>query len=307
MIRHIIISTLLTLFGSSLSFAEDKKSIEWTGCGISKKAFMTKAAKIYEEKKGVKVFLSGGGATKGIRQTNSGVAMMGGACRHSLPESFGSLEGKVKHTVVGWDAIVPIVNPANPVDNIQTAQIKDILMGKITNWRELGGPDQKIEVQIRRGGISGVGMSIREILFGMKASEVKNRKTPIKFEAKSKKHASTGPLEKAIEKKKWAFGITGISSAKKRKVKILKIDGADVTPENIVAGKISTFRPLYIVTNGDPSGDVKEFLDWLLSEEGQKVIEDEATVSVRQGKKGGLKDKYKHWDNKEVIINYGMI
>ncbi len=306
-----MLSLLIMLpLGSEVSA---KGVLKWTGCGISKKAFMNKAAKIYERKTGIKVKLSGGGATRGIRTTAFSLSNLGGSCRHSLPGAFkgfeeGAEDGVVA-TVVGWDAIVPIMHPANPVKNISTQQMVDIYNGKITNWRQLGGPDAKIEVQARRGHLSGVGLVFREILFRLDPHNFGSSTSAesLKFRNVTTYHPSSGPLEKAIERKKWAFGVTGISSARKRKVKIPNLDGNPVNQQSILSGQVSTFRPLYLMTKGVPSGEAGKFLNWLLSDEGQAIIESEQTVSVRQGRQVGLKDRYKHWHKKDEIVNWNSI
>lgn len=73
---------------SQVSFAGD---ISWTGCGITKKAFMTEIAKAYEAKYSQKINISGGGATKGIRSAAAGTSDMGGTCRHRLVDSSGKI------------------------------------------------------------------------------------------------------------------------------------------------------------------------------------------------------------------------
>ena len=94
--------------------ASANNTIQWAGCGITKKAFMKELATAFEKKTHVKVVLNGGGATKGIRQTAALKVDMGGSCRMTLPE----VERKELHVSlhpVAWDALAVIVNPENPV------------------------------------------------------------------------------------------------------------------------------------------------------------------------------------------------
>ncbi len=272
--------------------------VKWTGCGITKKAFMLEAAKAYKKATGITIALSGGGATKGIRAAGAGKADLGGSCRISLPGQFPAEEGNVYMTVVAWDALVPVVSAKNPVDSITTEQLKKVLTGKITNWKELGGPDKKILVVARKGKISGVGYMTRKIIFG---------DPNVDFAADALLVKSSGPLENKVKSDPTAIGVTGVSSANKRvragePIKILKVDGNEATVANIASGSYPTFRPLYIATKGQPSGKAKAFIDWLLSDAGQKVVEEAGTVSLKQG--AGLKAKYQYWENTDHITNY---
>ncbi len=275
--------------------------VRWTGCGITKKAFMLEAAKAYKKATGITIALSGGGATKGIRAAGAGKADLGGSCRISLPDQFPAEEGNVYMTVIAWDALVPVVSAKNPVDSITTQQLKDVLTGKITNWKELGGPDKKILVVARKSKISGVGYMTRKIIFG---------DPNVDYAADALLVKSSGPLENKIKSDPAAIGVTGVSSANKRvragePIKILKVDGHEATVANIASGSYPTFRPLYLATKGQPSGKAKDFIDWLLSPEGQKVIEQAGTVSVAQG--AGLKAKYRYWENTSHITNYDSL
>ena len=127
----------------------EEASILWGGCGITKKAFMAELAKAYEKKTGIKVNLTGGGATKGIRNAAKGQIDIGGACR-AVMEGHED-ERSAYQVPVAWDALVVIVHKENPVNSITSEQLKAIYLGKITNWKELGGPDAKIELYVRRG------------------------------------------------------------------------------------------------------------------------------------------------------------
>jgi phosphate transport system substrate-binding protein len=272
--------------------------LSWTGCGISKKAYMTEAAKEYFKATGVSIVVTGGGATRGIRATVGGLSDIGGTCRHCLPEQFPDTEEGAVLTHVAWDALVFFTHPENPVSDLTRQQAKDVLKGKVTNWRELGGEDEKIVPSFRRqtvrGKLSGVGYMTRLMLFGNPMED---------YTEDAIFHTSSGPLEEFVESTEYAFGVTGVSSARKRTVKILALDGMDPTHENIASGDYPLFRPLYLVTKGPPSGAAKEFLDWILSDKGQAVLSHAGTVNLAEG--AALKARFGHWPaDTSVIWNY---
>lgn len=264
------IKSLLILTVSLLLAGSVYADLVWTGCGISKKAYMSEIAKSFKQTTGINIDVSGGGATKGIRDTAANKSDLGGSCRHLIlaPEERG-----VKLHPVGWDALVAIVNPNNPVSDITVDNLKAVFSGQIKNWKELGGPDQAIDVLVREGKISGVGMMSRELIFGDADADFMG----------TKEFPSTGPLEKEVESNQWAIGLDGISSAKKSKVKILTLNGVESSVENIASGKYLLYRPLYLVTSIRPKPEVKKFISYIKSDEGQAVIASQGTVTLAQG------------------------
>jgi phosphate transport system substrate-binding protein len=246
--------------------------LTWVGCGISKKAFMGAVAKAYEQKTGVKIGLEGGGATRGIEDVAAGRSDMGGSCRHVLMRNE---ERGVKLVAVGWDALAVITHPSNPVDSLTIQQIQDIFSGKATNWKQVGGPDHKIKVLEREGKISGVGRMVRELLF---------KNPDYEFTAEATLFKDTGPLESAVEKEPWTIGFTGISSARKRSVKLLAIGGKEPSYEKIADGQYMLYRPLYLAVSHKSSPDVQKFVAFVLSDEGQSIIKEEGTVTLKDGK-----------------------
>ncbi len=263
-------SLIFILFFSFIitPFAQKKdNSLLWAGCGITKKAFMKELAAAYTKKTGVQIKLEGGGATRGIRDTVAGKLDIGGSCRMSLPASKKSELYASLHPVA-WDALAIIAHPSNPVNSLSMKQIRAIYTGRITNWKQVGGRDAEIKLYIRRGKISGVGYAIRQYVFKDSGMEFKS----------SHVVKSSGPLEKACQKDPDAMGITGISSARKRKVKILKFDGKSPTYENVKNGSYGLYRPLYLVTSPRPSQQAKDFIKFASSREGRKIIRENNTV-----------------------------
>lgn len=253
---------------SPATAAASKTGLIWAGCGITKKAFMAELAKAYEKKTGIHVTLNGGGATKGIRDAAAGKIDIGGACRPTIEGH--PLERNAYEVPVAWDALAVIVNPKNPLQSVNMRQIQDIYLGRIKNWKQLGGPNAPIELYVRRGKISGVGRTLRALVFANYDQEFPGARYVVR---------SSGPLEKGVEKNPLAIGITGISSAKRRKVKILSLNGKYPSYENIKNGSYILYRPLYLVTKGvSASKRAKDFIKFALSREGRAVIRHAGSV-----------------------------
>jgi len=268
--RRAVLPILCLLFASQYGLAADGgRTLVWAGCGITKKAFMAELAKAYERKTGVKIVLEGGGATRGIRDAVARKVDIGGSCRLTLPsENRSELYAQLQP--VAWDALAVIAHPNNPLNNLTTQQIKAIYEGKIRDWKQLGLNSAPIHLYVRRGRISGVGYAIRQYIFQDSAKEFV---TDSKYVVRS-----SGPLEKAVETDPYALAITGISSARKRHVKIMSIDNKSPTYENVRDGKYVWYRPLYLVTNPGPNPAIKQFLAFALSKEGRAVMRRNGTV-----------------------------
>ncbi len=261
---------IAALFGlSAVATAEQTQQadINWAGCGITKKAFMAELARAYQAKTGINISLSGGGATKGIRNAAAGNIDIGGACRTSL-ESRDD-ERNAHQIPVAWDALVVVTNKDNPVDNITFDQLKQVYLGNITNWKELGGADAPIELYVRRGKMSGVGRTLRELVFNNFDQEFKAT-----YVVKS-----SGPVEKGVMGNINGLGVTGISSAKKRDIKILKLNDHEPSYAKIRNGDYVLYRPLYLVTKrGSTDKKIRDFIRYAVSAEGQEIIRKQGTV-----------------------------
>ena len=271
--KNLLINSILVLMLSSftvISLVNADETLKWAGCGISKKAFMSEMSKAYTKKTGVKVDLSCGGATKGIRNAANGSIHIGGACRVSLERN--KKERNAFQIPVAWDALVVFVNKKNPVSNITFEQLRKVYLGEITNWNQLGGKNAKIELYTRRGKLSGVGRTLRELVFANYEQKFKGMHVV----------KSSGPVEKGVLKNINGIGVSGISSAKKRDLKLLKLDGKAPIYDNIESGAYSLYRPLYLVIRrGNKDALVRDFVKYAVSREGQDIIRAQGTVPYK--------------------------
>jgi phosphate transport system substrate-binding protein len=284
-------SIAIALGGSSLAGGEGG-ALKWRGCGISKAAFMEACAEQYAKETGVEIQLSGGGATLGIEAAGTGGADLGGTCR-APQASLNEERPGLKLAVVAWDALVAVVHPSTEIENITTDQLKQVLQQKITNWKDLGGPDARIFVVARRGKISGVGYSTRLLIMGNPDADY--GKTVVRLN-------SSGPVEKFVEKTPGAIAITGVSSAKRRELKLLKIDGHAPTVKEIASGAYPYYRPLFVAFKSGLDSRTDKFVEWLLSDRGQGIIEEQGTVTLAQG--ALLANRYEHYGNTSLIVNF---
>ena len=267
---YILICTML--FSLIAHTAQASQELNWVGCGISKKAYVTSLAQLFEKETGIHINIQGGGATKGIRQVVSHEADLGGSCRYHLPDD--PREAGVGLEPVAWDALAIIVNRENPVDDISLEDVKNLFNGKISNWKQLGGEDEPVEIFVRSSKFSGVGRTLRKNVFADYDKELYS----------TKQFKSSGPLEKAVVANKNAIAVTGISSARLRDVKVLRLDDVMPSVENVKAGRYKIYRPLYITYNPDSSRlqDIKKFIRFCHSREGRAAMKQNGVVPYKE-------------------------
>ena len=277
MLKNIVfrVAMIVLSFWSIPAMSAATKTLTWAGCSISKNAFMSEMADAYQKKTGVTIDFKGGGATKGIRQVAAREVRIGGTCRQIMEDPKSNMtikeERRVQLTPVAWDALVVIVHKDNPVDNMTLDQLRDLYKGRITNWKQLGGKDAPVELYVRTGKISGVGRTLREIVFANYDEEF--------VAAHVAEESAT--LEKDMVTNPNGVGMTGISSARKLVgvAKILRLEGKEPSFENIRDGKYLLYRPLYMVTHlQDNDPEVKRFINFVMGAEGKQVMRRAGTV-----------------------------
>lgn len=219
----------------------------------------------------VNLSISGGGSGNGIKALIDKTTQIANSSRPLKKEEEALAQSKgvkpVSHTVA-IDALTPIVHPSNPVNDLTIEQLSVIYQGKITNWKEVGGKDMKIVV-ISRDTSSGTYESWQEKVLH------KEKVTP-----KAQLQASSGAVVQAVSKNRYAIGYVGIGYLNKG-VKALKVNGVEATAKNALEGKYPIARPLYMFTDGQPTGAVADYLKFVLSAEGQAVVKKQGFVPVK--------------------------
>jgi phosphate transport system substrate-binding protein len=268
----IILAAFLLLFLWLVGNARTSLAADYltgSGCSVSNVGYLTELAKDYERRTGVKVFVRGGGSVVGIEDLRNGRVDFAAACR---PKERGDPE-EIEFVQVAWDVLVFIVHKTNPVGNITLDSVRAIYSGNINNWKQLKGMDAPIKTYISRSkkGLSGVEASTKKMVLNGKDPAV----SPNIYSV-----ASTGIVEQMVEGTTQGFATTGYTSARKRNVKMLRVDGVAPTLRNIVGGRYQLKRKLYILVPKNPKPEVSKFVDYALGKEGQKFIRSQGVVPL---------------------------
>jgi phosphate transport system substrate-binding protein len=220
---------------------------------------------------GVNIQVAGGGSGVGVQQIGDKLVDIGMSSRDVTKDELAKYPSFVI-TPVALDGIAVVVNPQNnPVNSLSIAQIRDIYNGKVTNWKDVGGKEMAIVV-IGRDSASGTRTFFTEAVMN-KTSYVKTQ-----FEKNS-----NGAIAQSVAQTPGAIGYVGLGYLDPS-VKALKINvnGTAVEPsvKTVLDKSYPISRSLLMITNGQPSGLVKEYLDFILSPEGQKLVTKEGFVPV---------------------------
>ena len=220
--------------------------------------FMEVVAEEYMAKNpGTKVMVQGGGSTAGVEAVRDGAAAIG-MCSRELSDQ----ETDLTPIRIARDGIAIIVHPSNPVSDLSLQQARDIFSGKLTDWSEVGGAKKRIWIVTREAG-SGTRSAFQELL--MKKERVSDAALV---------QDSNGSVREILAN--FPAGIGYVSSGLvNESVKGVRLDGVPPAEENVSSGKYALVRPFLLVVKGRPTGFTQKFIDYVLSDEGQKLLVEE--------------------------------
>jgi phosphate transport system substrate-binding protein len=218
----------------------------------------------------VNISISGGGSGNGIKALVDKSADIATSSRFIKDNEIALARSKGIYPVphrVAIDAIVPIVHPGNPVDDLTVEQLSLIYQGKIRNWKEVGGRDLQIVVVSRDTSSGTYEVWEEKVLHKAKVSP------------RAQLQASNGAVVQVVSKNKYAIGYIGLGYLNDS-IKPLSIGGIDASVETALSGVFPVARPLFMFTDGWPTGAVSSFLNFVVSREGQDIVKKEGFVPL---------------------------
>jgi phosphate transport system substrate-binding protein len=208
------------------------------------------------------VYVQGGGSSAGIEAVRSRAAHIGMSSRNLLPS-----EKDLYAVTIARDAIAVIVHPKNPVQDLSLDQVRQVFSGRIINWKELGGPAHPIVLVSREEG-SGTRESFQKFVMG---------KEEISLD--SLVQDSNGAIRQVVSNDENAIGYISLGLVDE-KVEAVRISGIEPGLTNIENGTYKLVRPFLFVFTSEPTGEVKAFLDFVLSPAAQKLLAKEGLVTL---------------------------
>jgi phosphate transport system substrate-binding protein len=216
----------------------------------------------------VTIQVTGGGSGVGISALINGTTDICNASRSmkkserdKLKQRYNSLGVEIP---IARDGITLYVNADNPVSELSLDQIKAVYLSEITNWKDVGGPDAKI-ILYGRENSSGTYVYFRDNV--LKGND---------YSALMQSLPGTAAVVNAVAKDRNGIGYGGAAYAKGIKQVKVKKDASSPayapTLESVKAGDYPISRYLYMYTRNNPAGDIKKFIDWVLSDQGQSIV-----------------------------------
>ena len=254
---------ILTVLGTA-GQAEAKSGIVIDGSttvGPLAKSFAAYFTKKYK----VQVTVSESGSGNGAKSLINKTCDIADMSRSMKPEEIAAARSKGVNPVaniVALDGMAIVVHPSNPVRGLTKVQIAGIYSGKITSWRQVGGPNAPIVV-IQRESNSGTQESFKELVVGTGTPIVRTAET----------QASNGAVKSRVALTPGAIGFIGLGFVD-QSVKPIAVNGVLPTVTTVKNGTYPLSRPLYMVTNGQPSGVVKQFVDIPKTADGRRIIQE---------------------------------
>ncbi|MGN7760082.1 phosphate ABC transporter substrate-binding protein [Paenibacillus sp. 22594] len=218
------------------------------------------AEKFMETNKGVDIQVQGGGSGTGLTQVAEKQVDIGNSdvfAEEKLKDADAEKAKALVDHQVAVVAIAAVTHKDAGVDTLTKQQLVDIFTGKVTNWKEVGGADQKIQI-INRPSSSGTRATFENFALGTKTEDLQG----------SIQEDSSGTVKKIIGETPGAIGYLALSYLDDS-VKTLKYDGVEPSVDNVISGKYPVWAYEHMYTNGEPTEVVKAFLDYMVSDEVQ--------------------------------------
>ena len=266
--RKILLSaTVFGVMASGTAGAAGKIVIDGsTTVGPIAKAFATH----FTKSTGVQVTVSESGSGNGAKSLINKTCDIATMSRPMKDKELAAARSKginpVEH-IVALDGLCIVVHPSNRINALTKAQIRGIYMGKYTNWSEVGGPNAPIVV-IQRESNSGTADSFKELVMG--------KDNPITKRAETQ--SSNGAIKSRVSSTTSAISYIGLGFVD-ASVKALLVDGVEADVKTVKNNTYPIHRPLFMYTNGQPTGAVKQFIDMPKTPEGKNIISETGFVN----------------------------
>ena len=212
------------------------------------------------------------GSTTGIAALIDGTAQIGMSSRQVKPAEKTAAQAKgvtFNEIVVAHDGLGVIVNANNPIASLTKKQVEQIFTGEVTDWSAVGGTGGKISIYTRNTS-SGTYSDWKEL--AMKKRD---------YAPTAQKMAGNEQITAEVAKNPNGIGYVGLAYLKAPGVKAVKIDNKEVNAETVRSQEWAYARPTFFYTNGEPSGTARQFVDFTLGAEGQKIAERVGFVGVK--------------------------
>ncbi|WP_157823143.1 phosphate ABC transporter substrate-binding protein [Psychromonas sp. MB-3u-54] len=269
-----VIGLLAAIVLSPLSFASSETTVTIAG-STSVSHVLEVLGETYQKKTGIDVEVQGMGSSAGIVAVKNGITMLGMSSRELAIDELTDMNT----TVIAHDGIAIVINKSNPVDNLSREEIKKIYRQEITNWKEVGGEDKPI-IAVTRDVSSGTREEFEKIL-GLK--RIVNNIEVSDISQRTLVGNGNGMVKTLVANNIYALAYISLGSVDNELlVKALSVDGIEATNEHIFSGDYKLARPFIVLYKKNVAQPALDFINYIMSDEAQKIIEDQGYISIAQ-------------------------
>jgi phosphate transport system substrate-binding protein len=259
------------LFGAGAAQADTKLVIKGSDT-LGAKLVPTLAEEYKATHPDVSFEIAAEGSTTGIAAVTDGTAQVGMSSREAKATELSAAKAKgvvLTAAVVAHDGMVVIVNAKSPIAKLSKKQVEQIFTGDVNDWSAIGGKPGKISIYTRNTS-SGTYSDWKDLAMNKRD-----------YAKSAQKMAGNEQIAAEVAKNPSGIGYVGLAYTNVPGTKVVLIDGVAPTKENVQKRQYPYARPTYYYTNGKASGEAAKFIEFTLSDAGQKIAEKVGFVSVR--------------------------
>ena len=271
--KKTVIGAMALLGALTVNTASAKETISAVGSSSVTPLMEVFSETYMKTNSNVFIEVQGPGSSAGVKAAKNGSADLGMSSRN-LKDS--EKEPTLKEQAVALDGIAVVVNPQNKLSGLTAEQVTAIYKGEVTNWKDVGGADKPI-VAITRDTASGTRgafediMSLKMKISGKKVSAISQR---------AQVANGNGALKTMVASNPYAIGYISLGTVDSS-VNALPIDGIQASVDNVKNGSYKVARPfLVLYKEGKPSAETQKFLDWMLTDDAQALVDQKGYISV---------------------------
>ncbi len=289
-LKTFLVISLAFLLCNETGYAKDMVQIKGSDTLIN---LVQRLSEVYMEKNpGKAIAVTGGGSGTGIAAMINGKCDIANASRLMKPKEITMANDAgltPKRVVVAIDGLSIIVNKTNPVSKLTVAQIGSIFRGEVSNWQEVGGDNKPITLYGRQSNSGTFDFMVEEVMKGDHSPKMRQMN-------------GNAQIVEAVKADETGVGYVGVGYAKESKdVAVLNVAAFEGVPyasplntEEVQSGRYPISRPLNQYVNGSPKGEIRDFISFELSPEGQEIVEQEGFFKISE--------EYKAYNKKTIGI-----
>ena len=268
MTKHLLILAAL----AAAAVASAQKLVIKGSDTLGAKLVPTLAEEYKARHPGVSFEIAAEGSTTGLAAIIDGTAQIGMSSRRAKPTEMSAATAKgvtLMPIIVAYDGMAAIVNANSPISRLTLRQVEQIFTGDVTDWSAVGGKPGKISIYTRNTS-SGTYSDWKDL--AMKKRD---------YAKSSQKMAGNEQIAAEVAKNPNGIGYVGLAYIHAAGIKVVAVDGVTPSKETVLSKKYAYARPTFYYANGDPTGEAAKFIEFTLSDAGQKIAEKIGFVPVQ--------------------------